>query len=442
MGIEKCGTVMLKHGRRVENQGISVDDHVIEDIHRPYKYLGILEEGVIDSDNMKKTIVSEYRRRLRSLLKSHLNGANLVKAINMWAVPVVRYTAGIINWTQEEIHKLDTGTRKLLTIHGALHPRSCVERLYMPRNEGGRGLTSMSDIIHQEEKALRKYLTEDADSVTRKLTDILYKENHTEGQSDNRMQNWIAKPLHGQFPKVVAQADIKLTWKWLSVSGLKKETEALICAAQDQALATNNHKMHVQRIQDFDTCRKCHQQGETINHIVAECSALVQPHYKSRHDNVAKEIHRRLLLSHNFEAPNRWYHHDPTPIIENERVKILWDFTIQTDKRIQHNRPDIVMVNKSEQTTYLIDIAIPADKRCAEKEQEKISKYQPLADEIKALWKSKKVEIVPVVIGALGVISTNHKMYMEKLNLEDAMPECQKAALLGTATILRRVLPS
>ena len=41
--------------------------------------------------------LSEYNKRVRKILKSKLNGGNIIKAINSWAVPVVRYTAGIID---------------------------------------------------------------------------------------------------------------------------------------------------------------------------------------------------------------------------------------------------------------------------------------------------------------------------------------------------------
>ena len=39
-----------------------------------------------------------------------------------------------------------------LTIHGALHPKSNVSRLYLPRREGGRGLISVEDAINAEER--------------------------------------------------------------------------------------------------------------------------------------------------------------------------------------------------------------------------------------------------------------------------------------------------
>ena len=47
---------------------------------------------------------------------------------------------GIVNWHQEELQKLDGKTRKLLTIHGQRHPKTDVDRLYVPRKQGGRGL--------------------------------------------------------------------------------------------------------------------------------------------------------------------------------------------------------------------------------------------------------------------------------------------------------------
>ena len=38
--------------------------------------------------------------------------------------------------------------------------------------------------------------------------------------------------------------------------------------------------------------------------------------------------------------------HLPQPVQENDEHKILWDFSIQTDKVIEHRHPDIVCINK------------------------------------------------------------------------------------------------
>ena len=88
---------------------------------------------------MKGKITSEYIRRVEKLCRSKLNGGNLNDGINTWAVGVVPYSAGIVDWTMEEVANMDR-TRKILAINGRLHTRSNVARLYLPRKEGGRGL--------------------------------------------------------------------------------------------------------------------------------------------------------------------------------------------------------------------------------------------------------------------------------------------------------------
>ena len=52
------------------------------------------------------------------------------------AVAVVRYAAGKVEWTKEELQIMDRKTRKLMTlsrlynVHHALHPQADFDRLY------------------------------------------------------------------------------------------------------------------------------------------------------------------------------------------------------------------------------------------------------------------------------------------------------------------------
>ena len=70
-------------------------------------------------------------------------------------------------------------------------------------------------------------------------------------------------------------------------------------------------------------------------------------------------------------------------MIETEKVKILCEVSIQMDHVIEHRRPDIVVVEKDNKTSVLIDIAVSGDTRVEEKEQEKVDKYQNLTRELK-----------------------------------------------------------
>ena len=54
--------------------------------------------------------------------------------------------------------------------------------------------------------------------------------------------------------------------------------------------------------------------------------------------------------------------------------------------------------------------------------------------------KLRNVEIVPVVIGALGSASSEFDRWMRKLGKTSNVGVMQKSALLGTARILRKAL--
>ena len=82
-------------------------------------------------------------RRFRLVLGTELSANNKNQAIGSLAVPIFRYSFGIVNWHQKELQKLDRKTRKLLTIHGQHHPKADVDRLYVPRKQGGRRLMQL-----------------------------------------------------------------------------------------------------------------------------------------------------------------------------------------------------------------------------------------------------------------------------------------------------------
>ena len=68
-------------------------------------------------------------------------------AHSIFAVPVLTLTFGILEWTKEEVHNIDTRTRKILTCTGNYHKNSSVDRLSTKREVGGRGLNSIFDVF-------------------------------------------------------------------------------------------------------------------------------------------------------------------------------------------------------------------------------------------------------------------------------------------------------
>ena len=109
---------------------------------------------------------------------------------------------------------------------------------------------------------------------------------------------------------------------------------------------------------------------------------------------------------------------------------------VHTDREIKANRPDIVVKRKDEKSCLFVDVSIPADKNTSVKIVEKLSKYEDLEIEIERMWRMKTTT-VPVVLEA---IKKGTEQFIKNIPGNIRLQELQKATLLGTAHILRKVL--
>ena len=82
--------------------------------------MGVLQFDSIMNREMKKKVKSEYIRRVKQLLRSQLNGLNVIAGMNAWAVSSITYRAGMLGWMKEELKSVDIKTRKLMTINGRI----------------------------------------------------------------------------------------------------------------------------------------------------------------------------------------------------------------------------------------------------------------------------------------------------------------------------------
>ena len=161
--IEKCAILVLEKGKTVKSVGIEQPDgKVIKSLQEreSYNYLGILEVEKFLGEEMKLKVSEEYFRRLKKVLKSKFNSGNLVQGVSTWAVSLLRYSAAFISWRKSELQAIDRKARKLFTIYGGLHLKSDVDRLYIPRKDGGRGLISIEDCAELLVRGLEVYVHE------------------------------------------------------------------------------------------------------------------------------------------------------------------------------------------------------------------------------------------------------------------------------------------
>ena len=124
---------------------------------------------------------------------------------------------------------------------------------------------------------------------------------------------------------------------------------------------------------------------------------------------------------------------------ENDPLKPLWYFDIQTDPVISARRPDLIIINNKRRTCRIVNFAVLADHRVKLKENEKKDKYPDLARELKKLW-NIKVTVIPFVIGGFGTVTKGLLKGLKDLEIRGRVETIQSTTLLRTARILRRVM--
>ena len=217
-------------------------------------------------------------------------------------------------------------------MHRMHHPKADVERIYLARKEGGRGLIQLECTYktctigpetylketkykllkqickHESDKKLysiqkeaikfrreiglqiQRTEVEEAMPISKKVKSL--KETVKKQIMVNIKEIWKEKPVHGQYPERIDKADVdkELTHKWLQSSGLKAETEGFIIAAHDQSLATRCYQHKIIKKGTDPKCRLCHEFDESIEHIISGCPVLAKKEYLERHDKALTYI--------------------------------------------------------------------------------------------------------------------------------------------------------
>ena len=78
---------------------------------------------------------------------------------------------------------------------------------------------------------------------------------------------------------------------------MKRETESLVVAGQNQIIRTNLVEARIDKSQGDSLCRVCRKVDESIDHNVSGCSKLPQKEYKRRYNNLVKIVHWKLVES-------------------------------------------------------------------------------------------------------------------------------------------------
>jgi hypothetical protein len=282
----------------------------------------------------------------------------------------------------------DRKTRKMQKMYKIHHPKADIDRLYVKR-KGGRGLVQVeaaykAEIINIAEYLNTKYKEDqfvnivknhertqsNMNSILKLPANIIAELSQLYGKNDakqDEMQHtkerlgevlkkkWKNKVLHGQY---IRNMDRQLfskedTFLWLSKGDLKAETENEIVAAQDQALNTKYYATKILHTETDGKCRLCQQLDKTIDHIISACPALAKEQYVKRHDRVSAQIHFNICKELGVQLDKKhWYEHVPKSVVttQGEKVTIMWNQQVQTDRTIPSSKPDIIIQDNEKGT--------------------------------------------------------------------------------------------
>ena len=124
-------------------------------------------------------------------------------------------------------------------MHETLHPRGDVDRLFVFRKEGGRGLASIEDSVDASIQQLEDYIEKPERGLFRAIR------NDTENTIERQQlgnKNRRKKQVYGRFKRLINNISHRKTWTWLRKRNLKRETESLLIAAQDNTIRINHIK--------------------------------------------------------------------------------------------------------------------------------------------------------------------------------------------------------
>lgn len=458
-GVDKCKIQSIVRGKLTQDIHYNTSQHEIITALGPeetYKYLGMLQQRSIQHKEVKLKLKAEFSRRIKLILKTSLNARNTTMAINAFATSVITYSMGVVKWSDTDLEELDRIVRVQMTKYRSRHPKSAVERVYIPRKEGGLGIINLHSMKNRQVKTMRTYFQRKSESsalhkaichTDDRLTPLNLKNRIelNEITLNDRREAWKKKALHGRYPAILDAQEVDSTWSnhYLKKGQLFPETEGFIIAIQDQVLPTRNYLKHVVKdpnVQD-DTCRVCRADRETIQHITAGCSAFASSDYKNRHDAVGKVVHHALATKHNLLPDNTPLTHkySPKSVLQSSTHKLYWDRSILTDRTNPANRPDMVLWNMREKKAWIVDFAVVNDNNMKVTDKTKRQKYRDLAQHIKEQWGLELVTILPMIVSTTGVVPCLLKNSIRELQLhERIIGRMQKTAILNTCTTVRK----
>ena len=133
---------------------------------------------------------------------------------------------------------------------------------------------------------------------------------------------------------------------------------------------------------DDGSCKIYTQHSETVEHLVAECTKLANSEYLTRHNWALMILavawaKQQEVVSQKAIWYEKWW--DRETVLENDKVKLVWDFNFHLRKTTTSGRPDMILELKTDKKIWTCDMASLQQNNTEAKRTEKMTKYRQLA---------------------------------------------------------------
>ena len=133
---------------------------------------------------------------------------------------------------------------------------------------------------------------------------------------------------------------------------------------------------------------------------------------------------------------------EPEYIRRVKHMEYRWNITIKTAAKISNNMPDLIIWNQEKVVCTVVDFSCPLDSNITKKVTEKKNNYGPFIRNMQIMYPNDKFEMILVVIGCLGYVQNDLKMYMKQLGFNDKeipflVRRLQIASISGTVNICK-----
>ena len=351
-GLKKCAEIVFRKGKMVKGEGLPVLEEKMKALdpqkNDVCKFLGCEQSDDIDVKKVLERVKKETKKRTEHLVKLYLNDKNLMKAINCRVIPVSGYIVNVCMIRKGELEELDKTVKDILRERKFHRRQANDERLYMRREEGGRGLISFKDVCactkvrvacymaastgkwikvawanecSKEHTSAKKTAEEvmaeikvDVEfgmgnvSVGNKTADNwktawkILRTKLQQGLQRNKMKRLSQKNMQSEIPRNHTTDDYRR---------LKCNTDpaktAAVFSMQEQMVETMAWKK-IRGLSDNDQCRLCQKQKETVQHLLAGWKELASTEYVRRHTNALKVLAVRWAINKGVLPPDtKWW---------------------------------------------------------------------------------------------------------------------------------------